>query len=78
MPELGIGAVHALYFSLLPGCRYPTDVEASGRWFVEDIIDPPIEVVDGCITIPVEHRVRPRVNADAIERYTIRKRSWEL
>ena len=69
MPELGIGAVHALYLALLPNCSYPTDVEASGRWFVEDIIDPPIAVRDGMIEIPTEHWQCPNVNRDTIDRY---------
>lgn len=73
MPELGIGALHALYLAHLPNCTFPTDVEASRRWFVEDIIDPPITVDDGLIHIPKEHEARPSVSEDIVERYTIRR-----
>ncbi|MEW6237938.1 MAG: o-succinylbenzoate synthase [Candidatus Omnitrophota bacterium] len=73
MPELGIGALHALYMALLPNCSYPTDVEASRRWFADDIIDPPIEVVVGWIEIPEAHRRRPTVNRDIVDKYTIRR-----
>lgn len=73
MPELGIGAVHALYLALLPNCTYPTDVEASSRWFIEDIIDPPIEVRDGWIDLPVQHESHPNVSEDTVELYTVDK-----
>jgi O-succinylbenzoate synthase len=75
MPELGIGALHALYLAAHPNCVYPTDVEASSRWFVEDLIDPPISVRDGIIEIDAAHRIRPRVNLDAIDRYAIKSRT---
>lgn len=78
MPELGIGALHALYMSLLPNCLYPTDVEAGSRWFVEDIIDPPITVTNGTIEIPLEHRNRPNVDMQIVERYTVRVESIPL
>jgi O-succinylbenzoate synthase len=78
MPELGIGALHALYMSLLPNCVYPTDVEASSRWFVEDIIDPPISVLNGHIEIPPEHRDRPNVSLRIVDRYAVRAKTLLL
>ena len=75
MPELGIGAMHALYMALLPNCLYPTDVESSKRWFVEDIITPEIEVKNGFIEIPQEHIDRPNVNMTVVEKYTLREKS---
>ena len=38
MPELGIGQVQAMHFGTLSHCQFPTDVEASLRWFRDDII----------------------------------------
>jgi len=70
MPELGIGALHALYLALLPNNLFPTDVEAGDRWFVEDIIDPPIRVHSGLIEIPEVHRKRPCVDMAVVDRYT--------
>ncbi len=52
MPELGIGGAQTLHLATLPNFIYPTDVEASRRWFQDDIIDPLIEVKDGTIEIP--------------------------
>jgi len=78
MPELGIGALHALYLALHPNCRYPTDVEASSRWYEEDIIDPPLEVNAGWIEIPTAHKKRPNVNLARVDKYTIRTANWKF
>jgi len=51
MPELGIGCWHGAALAALGGCNYPTDVEASLRWFRDDIIRPMIEVRGGEITL---------------------------
>jgi len=47
MPELGVGSAQALMFATHPGCRYPTDVEPSARWYADDIIVPELMVKDG-------------------------------
>ncbi|MCE5228479.1 o-succinylbenzoate synthase [bacterium] len=78
MPELGIGALHGLYLAMHPLCTMPTDIQASSRWFAEDIIDPPIEVKDGMIEIPEAHLRRPQVNLDAIDRFTKNARSFKF
>jgi O-succinylbenzoate synthase len=53
MLESGIGRAHNLHLSTLPGFSLPGDVAASRRYFVPDLIEPPIEVgKDGCISIP--------------------------
>ncbi len=75
MPELGIGALHGLYLAMHPLCTMPTDIEASGRWFVEDIISPPLEVKNGVIEIPKAHAKRPQVNMDAVDRFTKKAKS---
>ena len=78
MPELGIGAVHGIYLASHPNCLYPTDVEASSRWFAEDVIDPPIVVTDGTIELPPEHVRAPTVNMDVVERYSKRSRTMKF
>jgi O-succinylbenzoate synthase len=53
MLESGIGRAHNLHLSTLPGFTLPGDVAASRRYFVPDLIDPPIEVgADGMIEVP--------------------------
>jgi hypothetical protein len=63
MLESGIGRAHNLHLSTLPGFTLPGDVAASRRYFVPDLIDPPIEVApDGTIAVPpgAGHRRRLR------------------
>ncbi len=53
MPELGIASAHGLHLATLPNFTYPSDLEASSRWYPDDIIAPKIEVAaDGCIRLP--------------------------
>ncbi len=53
MPELGIASAHGLHLATLPNCTYPSDIEASERWYPDDIIAPKIELAGGgCIRLP--------------------------
>jgi O-succinylbenzoate synthase len=53
MLETGIGRAHNLHLSTLDQFMLPGDVAASRRYFVPDLIDPPIEVApDGTIAVP--------------------------
>jgi O-succinylbenzoate synthase len=53
MLESGIGRAHNLHLSTLSGFTLPGDVAASRRYFVPDLIEPPIEVrPDGFIDVP--------------------------
>ncbi len=77
MPELGIASAHALAIATLPGFVYPTDIEASSRWFVDDIIDPLITITpDGFITMPNNDSMQYGVDREKLERYTIEKREF--
>src|SRR5678816_4183678 len=53
MLESGIGRAHNLHLASLPNFTLPGDIAASRRYFVPDLIDPPIEVApDGTIAVP--------------------------
>ena len=71
MPELGIGSVQTLHLATLPGFTFPTDVESTQRWFVEDIIEPPIIVRQGVITLPPGSGNCYALSARALERYSV-------
>jgi len=73
MPELGIGGGQTLHLCTLPNFLYPTDVEASRRWFIEDIIEPLIEVERGEIAIPPGAGTGYRLNREAVNRYRVRE-----
>ncbi len=78
MPELGIGSLHAIYLAMGAGCRFPTDVEASARWYVDDIIEPAITVKDGYIELAEEHRSRPCVSMDKVDKYAVRAKKFNF
>jgi o-succinylbenzoate synthase len=52
MPELGVGQAQGVALASLPNFVYATDVEASERWYCDDIISPFILVRNGCIELP--------------------------
>ena len=73
MPELGVASAQALHLATLGNFTFPTDVEASDRWFKDDIIEPPIEVSDhGFIQLPEGPGMGFRVDMRKVERYRIR------
>jgi O-succinylbenzoate synthase len=76
MPELGIGQAQAAALSSLPGCTFPTDVEASARWFRDDIIDPWIEVRSGMIAMPTAPGLGRRIDTNKLARYKVRERTF--
>jgi O-succinylbenzoate synthase len=73
MPELGIGAAQTIHLATLPNFTFPTDVESSRRWFVDDIIDPLVEVHSGRIVLPAGAGYGYRLNEKMIGKYTVRK-----
>jgi o-succinylbenzoate synthase len=73
MPELGVASAQALHLATLENFTFPTDVEASARWFKDDIIKPPIEISEeGFIHLPEGPGMGYKVDMDKVERYRIR------
>jgi O-succinylbenzoate synthase len=73
MPELGIASVEAIHLATLPNFLYPTDVEASSRWYTDEIIDPPVEIShDGFL-----RAATPRICPEKIERYRVRRATFD-
>jgi O-succinylbenzoate synthase len=72
MPELGVGSAHGLHLAALDGFTYPTDIEASTRWYVDDVIEPRIEIdARGYIQLPAGPGTGYRVVRERVERYSI-------
>jgi len=72
-PDLGIGAAAGLHLATLGGFVHPTDVGSSSRWFVDDLLEPPI-VIDagGYLHLPDGPGYGYRPNREKVEKYTIR------
>ena len=74
MPELGIASAQALQLAMHEGFSFPTDIEASSRWYVDDVIEPAIEIDDrGFIAVPPGSGSGFQVSREKVERYTIEK-----
>ncbi|MGH9650080.1 MAG: enolase C-terminal domain-like protein, partial [Terriglobales bacterium] len=79
MPELGIASAQGLHLATLANFTFPTDVEASARWYVDDIITPQIEVArEGLINLPGGPGMGYAVDAGNVARYRIRLEEFRL
>jgi O-succinylbenzoate synthase len=76
MPELGIGQAQGAALASLDGFVYPTDVEASRRWFQDDIIAPFLEVRDGSIQLPTSPGLGYGVDDLKVRKYQVASRSF--
>jgi O-succinylbenzoate synthase len=73
MLESGIGRAHNIHLASLPNFSLPGDIAASKRYFVPDLIDPPIEVsADGTIPVPTGPGIGVHVVHERVERATER------
>ena len=72
MPELGVASAQGLHLGTLPGFVFPSDVEASARWYVDDIVSPPIDVsADGYIFLPDAPGMGYGVDLDKVGQYRV-------
>ena len=76
MPELGIGGAQTLHLATLENYAYPTDVESSTRWFIDDVVDPLIEVRDGIIEIPQGFGNCYRLDTRKVHKYMLRREQF--
>jgi len=73
MLEAGIGRAHNIALSTLENFCLPGDVSASKRYFVQDIIDPPVEVDSrGRIIVPDAPGTGFQPNRQRIAAVTVR------
>jgi O-succinylbenzoate synthase len=74
MLESGIGRAHNIALSTLENFSLPGDVSASGRYWVEDIIEPEVTVSrQGEILIPDIPGRGYEVRTDLVDQLTVRK-----
>ena len=71
MPELGIASAQGLHLAMHSGFSFPTDIEASTRWYVDDVIEPFIEIdQQGIIHVPNDIGSGYKVSRAKVEQYT--------
>jgi len=72
MPELGVASAQALHLATLDGFTFPTDVEASLRWFADDLVNPLLEVDrEGYLHIPEGPASGWTLDRAKLERYQV-------
>jgi O-succinylbenzoate synthase len=72
MPELGVASAQGLHFATLDRFSYPTDIEASTRWYVDDVIEPVIEIdARGYIHLPAGPGMGYGVDREKVEQYSV-------
>lgn len=77
-PELGVGASAAIHFATLSNIVYPADINASHRWFVADVTDPPVGCHNGLLNLPSGKGLGVRLNPEIVRRYKVREWTTEL
>lgn len=77
MPELGIGSAQALMLAAHPSFSFPTDVEPSTRWYLDDIVTPAIQLSNGFIHFPAGPGVGFHVDERKLGRYTVHRRNFD-
>jgi O-succinylbenzoate synthase len=78
-PELGIGQAGGLHLATLNDCRYPSDVEPSARWFMDDYVTPRLELAaPGRFTVPTRPGVGLQVDPVKLRRYAVRDQTFTL
>ena len=71
MPELGIASAQALHLAMHSAFSFPTDIEASSRWYIDDIVEPAIEIDQGgFVRVPNGSGTGFKVAREKVERYT--------
>ena len=77
MPELGVASAQGLHFATLEGFTYPTDIEASRRWYVDDVIAPLIEIdARGYIRLPEGPGTGYCIDRKKIEQYAVDSKTF--
>jgi o-succinylbenzoate synthase len=76
MHEYGIGRAHNIALSALPNFSIPGDISASDKYYAEDLIDPPVTVGQGKISVPQTPGLGYTPNEERIARFTVEKRTF--
>lgn len=77
MPELGIGRAQGIHLAALGNCRYPTDIEPSARWFVDDCVVPLLELAaPGVLNVPSRPGLGYQVDHAKVRRYQVRQQEF--
>ncbi len=73
VPELGLGQAFGIHLATLSNCKYPSDIEPTTRWFVDDYVVPALELsAPGLFAVPTRAGSGFQVDAAKVRRYQVR------
>jgi O-succinylbenzoate synthase len=77
MLETGVGRLHNIAITSLPGFTLPGDTAPSARYFEEDLIDPPVEFsAPGTLAVEPLCGVAGRVKRNLVEQWTVKAETY--
>jgi len=77
MPELGLGQAFGIHLAALANCKYPTDIEPTARWFVDDYCVPPLELsAPGLFAVPTRPGLGFQIDPVKVRRYQVRQQEF--
>jgi O-succinylbenzoate synthase len=77
MLESGIGRLANVHLQTLPSFTLPGDTAASGRYFEEDLVDPPVVVsAEGRIAVPEGPGIGHAIVWPRVERASDLRAAW--
>ncbi len=71
MLESGVGRATNVHLATLPNFAKPGDTSSASRYFEEDIVDPPLEAVNGEMPVPPGPGIGVTVVRERLDRYTV-------
>jgi O-succinylbenzoate synthase len=78
MLETGIGRAHNVALASLPGFTLPNDLSASRRYYVEDLIEPPVNVTpEGTIEVPRSPGIGVAVLEERLKKHTLQHEAFD-
>jgi O-succinylbenzoate synthase len=69
MLESGVGRAANVHLATLPNFTKPGDTSSASRYFAEDIVEPPLEAVNGEMPVPPGPGIGVTVVRERLERY---------
>ncbi|HQY26828.1 MAG TPA: enolase C-terminal domain-like protein, partial [Thermoflexales bacterium] len=70
MVESGIGRAHNIHLASLPNFSKPGDTSSASRYWDADIVNEPLETVDGMMPVPAGPGIGVTLNRAVLEKVT--------
>lgn len=77
MLESGVGRMINIALQAIEGFDLPSDTSGSDRYFKEDLINPPVVVKDGMVSVPKGKGLGAEVLEDVVDKYTVRSQTFK-